>query len=87
MRRERREGNEGKLRRDWVAKAEEGRGSGQEKAEQQRLSGEHGAGHQSSGGQQRPQDTSLASAASLLATCCFTGGGWAGFFSPFEAYT
>lgn len=50
MRRERREGtgNKGKLRSDWVAKAEEGRESGQEKEEQQGLGGEKGAGHQGS---------------------------------------
>ena len=50
MRRERREGtgNKGKPRGDWVAKAEEGRESGQEKGEQQGLSGEKGAGHQGS---------------------------------------
>lgn len=50
MRREGREGtgNKGKLTGDWIAKAEEGRESGQEKAEQQGLGGEKGAGHQSS---------------------------------------
>ena len=50
MRKERREGtgNKGKPRGDWVAKAEEGRESGQENGEQQGLSGEKGAGHQGS---------------------------------------